>query len=114
MLECTETITIVHWNADAQIYDCTVITGCSWYSQESRTLYDRDASRCTKTTVRIPATAIPQEGLTAAKGDIVCRGEVNDIDRRQDLEQYERFEITEIRRNLRGYAPLQHIALIGA
>lgn len=114
MLECTEMITIVHWNDEAQNYDCTNISGCSWYAQDARTLYDRDVSRNMKTTVRIPATAVPKNGLTVAKGDIVCRGAVGAVNRRQELEQYERFEITEIRRNLRGYMPLQHIALVGA
>ena len=52
-------------------------------------------------------------GLVIRENDIVCRGKIVTINRRADLENYERFIVTEVRDNRRGKR-LRHWAVIGA
>ena len=107
-----ETVTVVQFDRKNQQYACTVVKGVSWYTKVVRALQGTDAPQSKETTVRIPEEHMPA-GLAIKSGDIVCRGVAGDIDRRADLEQYERFEVTEVRDNRRG-TRLRHWAVIGA
>ena len=107
-----EIVTVVHFDRGAKAYICTVIGGVSWQTATRRLLQTTDAKEVTTTTVRIPEENMP-DGLRIIPGDILCRGIVHSIDRRIDLEQYERFEVNEVRDNCRG-SMLKHWAVIGA
>lgn len=107
-----EAITIVQFDRKTQQYRCTVIDGVSWHTVCKRYLQTTDAPEARVTTVRIPEDQMP-DALTIEAGDIVCRGRVSNINRRADLEQHERFEVTEVRDNRRGLR-LRHWAVIGA
>ena len=108
-----ETVTVVQYKRMLNQYTCTVIEGVSWCTVSKRYLATTDAKESTVTTVRIPEEHMP-EGLTIRSNDIVCHGKVTDaINRRADLEKYERFTVTEVRDNRRGKR-LRHWVVIGA
>lgn len=111
---CTdETVTVVQYDRNTQLYTCTVITGVSWYTENKRYLQTTDAKESRETTVRIPEERMPA-GLKIQPNDFVLRGRIaSEIKRRADLEPYERFAVTEVRDNRRGKR-LRHWAVIGA
>lgn len=114
MLYCADqTVTVVQFDRKNQIYICTVVEGVSWHAVSKRYLQTTDAKESAETTVRIPEENMPV-GLVIRENDIVCHGKVTDaINRRADLEPYERFTVTEVRDNRRGKR-LRHWAVIGA
>lgn len=113
MLYCAdETVTVVQFDRTAQQYTCAEIEGVSWCTVSKRYLATTDAKESTVTTVRIPEEHMPV-GLVIRENDIVCRGKIGTINRRADLENYERFTVTEVRDNRRGKR-LRHWAVIGA
>lgn len=113
MLYCADqTVTIVQFDRTAQQYICTAVSGVSWHTVSKRYLQTTDAKESTETTVRIPEENMPV-GLVIRENDIVCRGKIGTINRRADLENYERFAVTEVRDNRRGKR-LRHWAVIGA
>ena len=108
-----EIATVVQYDRTTQQYTCTVITGISWYTSVKRYLQTTDAREIRETTVRIPEEHMPDE-LAIHANDIMLRGKVaSDINRRADLEPYERFTVTEVRDNRRG-TRLRHWVVIGA
>lgn len=108
----SETVTIVQFDRTAQEYTCVVVDGVSWHTVSKRYLQTTDAKESTETTIRIPEENMPV-GLVIRENDIVCRGKIGTINRRADLEAYERFTVTEARDNRRGKR-LRHWAVIGA
>ncbi len=113
MLYCADqTVTVVQFDRKNQIYICTVVEGVSWHAVSKRYLQTTDAKESTETTIRIPEENMPV-GLVIRENDIVCRGKIGTINRRADLENYERFTVTEVRDNRRGKR-LSHWAVIGA
>lgn len=112
MLYADETVTCVHFDKVNKRYICTVISGVSLYSAENRTVSDTNETAKRETIMRIPEKNMP-DGLTIQKGDFICFGKVSGINRRTDIEQYERFVVNEIRNNCRGNA-LRHWKVIGS
>lgn len=107
-----ETVTLVQFDRVGKQYVCTVISGVSWSGQYRRRLNSTNETAEQSTIVRIPEREMPT-GVTIRKDDFVCRGAVSGIDRRADLERYERFCVSELRDNRRG-RNLRHWAVIGS
>lgn len=113
MLYCADqTVTVVQFDRTAQEYTCVFVDGVSWHTTSHRYLQTTDAKESAETTIRIPEENMPV-GLVIRENDIVCRGKIGTINRRADLENYERFTVTEVRDNRRGKR-LRHWAVIGA
>lgn len=112
MLYADETVTCVHFDKESRQYICTVISGASLYSAETRNIADTNETAKCETTMRIPEGNMP-DGLTIQKGDFICFGEVSGINRRADIDQYDRFVVNEVRNNCRGRA-LRHWKVVGS
>lgn len=112
MLYADEIVTCVHFDKANKRYICTVISGVSLYSAESRSISDAYETEKRETTMRIPEDKMP-DGLIIEKGDFICFGEIFGIMRRADIDQYERFVVNEVRNNCRGTG-LRHWKVIGS
>lgn len=111
MYLCNVDITVVHFDRQTQQYVCTPIHGASWYTQLRRIGSDKDSDVTRETKVRIPESLSPN--VPAMMTDIICRGIVESVQRRAELDQYEHFGVSEVRDNRRGYG-LRHWTVIGS
>jgi hypothetical protein len=104
MLECTETVTLIHHEkgVDGDTYICTTFEGASWYKRNTITTSGDGAKPVNTYEARI----MTSEDIGASLGDYLARGKVESVYKPSDLAGLDKFRITAIGDNRRG--PLSH------
>lgn len=102
MLACDKTITLVHHvKDDEDTYICTVITDASFFKKTTIATSKDGATPSNTYECRV----INNRSIEPALGDYVVLGEVKEVKSPSDLKEYDKFRITAIGDNRRGYLP---------
>ena len=109
MLECNNTVTIIHHNkeADEDLYTCTFFEGASWYKRNTIATSADGAKPVNTYEVRIMGT----DAIKVSVGDYVALGKIISVEKPYDLKAVDHFRITAIGDNRRGH--LAHWRLSG-
>ena len=108
MLECTNTVTVVHHikGADGDTYTCAVYDNASWFSRRTISTSGDGTKPANVYEVRIMVV----EEITVSVGDYVALGAVNVV-APSALAGYDHFRLTAVGDNRRG--KLAHWRLSG-
>ncbi len=100
MLECNETITLVHQlKDDDDTLECHTVKNCSWFEKLTITTSADGAKPVNTFEVRIFDAL---NGIIIARGDYCVKGIVTNIEKPSDLKNETYFRITAIGNNMRG------------
>lgn len=100
MLECNNTITLIHHEkgVDGDTYTCTVYDGASWFKKNTITTSADGAKPVNTYVVRLLST----EDIKCELGDHIALGVVSKVERISDLKEVDSFRVTAIGDNRRG------------
>lgn len=109
MLECTNTITIIHHNkgVDGDEYICTAYDNASWFKKQTISTSADGAKPVNTYDVRI----MGDTKIEVATGDYVALGIIENVETVSDLKNHDYFRITAVGDNRRG--SLAHWRLSG-
>ena len=100
MLECNNTVTIIHHDraSDDDLYICTAYDSASWFKKKTITTSADGAKPVNTYDVRI----MTDEEIEVDLGDFVALGNVDAFETQSDLKDFDYFRITAVGDNRRG------------